>query len=273
MVMNAARAGESEPAPAAADGRLIGVCDSFEAETDQDREPGNALESLSFPVSSSGYRQACRPTTPLKTLKPCGGSGDGPAHFVAQRVNCVGGAPAGQRTLCMGRDPSRTVTMTLPRRDSMSSEDEVRNASTKFYAGLLRMLDGDSSLLKDSWSHDATVTTMHPIGGLQTGWDEVRGSFEGVAQLASGGHAELRDQRIQVGRRPCLRDRRREGRGDARRRTDRDRAARHQRLSPRSRRLEDRPSSHRHLAGDGGRAPAACSRPPDPHRRQPTRRP
>jgi ketosteroid isomerase-like protein len=80
----------------------------------------------------------------------------------------------------------------------MSSEDEVRNASTKFYAGLLRMLDGDSSLLKDSWSHDATVTTMHPIGGLQTGWDDVRGSFEGVAQLASGGHAELIDQRIQV---------------------------------------------------------------------------
>jgi ketosteroid isomerase-like protein len=80
----------------------------------------------------------------------------------------------------------------------MSSEDEVRSASTKFYAGLLRMLDGDSSLLKDSWSHDATVTTMHPIGGLQTGWDDVRGSFEGVAQLASGGHAELIDQRIQV---------------------------------------------------------------------------
>jgi ketosteroid isomerase-like protein len=80
----------------------------------------------------------------------------------------------------------------------MSSEDEVRDASTKFYAGLLRMLDGDSSLLKDCWSHDATVTTMHPIGGLQAGWDEVRGSFEGVAQLASGGHAELRDQRIQV---------------------------------------------------------------------------
>lgn len=80
----------------------------------------------------------------------------------------------------------------------MSSEDEVRNASTRFYAGLLRMLDGDSSSLDDSWPHDATVTTMHPIGGLQTGWDDVRGSFEGVAQLASGGRAELLDQRIQV---------------------------------------------------------------------------
>ncbi len=80
----------------------------------------------------------------------------------------------------------------------MSSEDDVRNASTKFYAGLQRMLDGDGSSLNDSWSHDATVTTMHPIGGLQTGWDEVRGSFEGVAQLASGGHAKLLGRRIEV---------------------------------------------------------------------------
>jgi ketosteroid isomerase-like protein len=80
----------------------------------------------------------------------------------------------------------------------MSSEDEVRNASNKFYGGLLRMLDGDGSGIEESWSHDASVTTMHPIGGLQTGWDEVRGSFAGVAELASGGHAELLDQRIQV---------------------------------------------------------------------------
>jgi len=43
------------------------------------------------------------------------------------------------------------------------------------------------------------VSTIHPIGGRQTGWDEVRGSFEQVAQLASGGHGELRDQSIQVG--------------------------------------------------------------------------
>ena len=52
--------------------------------------------------------------------------------------------------------------------------------------------------MADIWSHGAAVSTMHPIGGRETGWDEVRGSFEGVAGLASGGHAELRDQRIQV---------------------------------------------------------------------------
>jgi len=80
----------------------------------------------------------------------------------------------------------------------MSSEDEVRTASAQFYAGLTSMMAGDAAPLADAWSHSASVSTMHPIGGRQTGWDEVRGSFEQVAQLASGGHAELRDQSLQV---------------------------------------------------------------------------
>jgi ketosteroid isomerase-like protein len=80
----------------------------------------------------------------------------------------------------------------------MSAEDEVRTASAQFYAGLNSMMAGDAAPLADAWSHSASVSTMHPIGGRQTGWDEVRGSFEQVAQLASGGHAELRGQSLQV---------------------------------------------------------------------------
>ena len=80
----------------------------------------------------------------------------------------------------------------------MSSHEEVRNASARFYAALNRMLDGDAAPLAEIWSHDASVTTLHPIGGRQDGWDEVRDSFAQVAKLASGGHAELRDQSIQV---------------------------------------------------------------------------
>jgi ketosteroid isomerase-like protein len=80
----------------------------------------------------------------------------------------------------------------------MSSEHEVRTASAQFYDALNSMMVGDAAPLAAVWSHSAGVSTMHPIGGRQTGWDEVRGSFEQVAQLASGGHAELRDQSIQV---------------------------------------------------------------------------
>jgi hypothetical protein len=81
----------------------------------------------------------------------------------------------------------------------MSTEDDVRGASAQFYAALNRMTGGDATGLAAIWSHGATVTTMHPIGGRQTGWDEVRGSFDGVAGVASDGHVELRDQSIQVG--------------------------------------------------------------------------
>lgn len=80
----------------------------------------------------------------------------------------------------------------------MSTEDEVRNASKQFYAGLNRMINGDSGPLADIWSHSAAVTTMHPIGGREVGWDAVRASFEKVAQLASDGKVELKDQLIRV---------------------------------------------------------------------------
>ncbi len=80
----------------------------------------------------------------------------------------------------------------------MSIEDEVRKASKLFYAGLNSMANGDSGPLADVWSHDTAVTTMHPIGGREIGWDAVRGSFAQVAKLASKGKVELKDQIIHV---------------------------------------------------------------------------
>ena len=80
----------------------------------------------------------------------------------------------------------------------MSAENEVRKASEQFYAALNRMANGDASSMADIWSHSATVTTMHPIGGREVGWDEVKGPWGQVAQLASGGQINLNDQLIQV---------------------------------------------------------------------------
>jgi ketosteroid isomerase-like protein len=50
--------------------------------------------------------------------------------------------------------------------------------------------------MSDVWSHSSDVTPMHPLGGRQVGWDEVRGSWEQVAGLASDGNVELKDQLI-----------------------------------------------------------------------------
>ena len=80
----------------------------------------------------------------------------------------------------------------------MSAEDEVRKASDQFYSALNHMVSGDAAPLGDIWSHSSTVTTMHPSGGRQVGWDEVRQTWEQTAQLATEGHVKLEDQIIQA---------------------------------------------------------------------------
>ncbi|HEX2273092.1 MAG TPA: hypothetical protein VHG90_04365, partial [Acidimicrobiales bacterium] len=64
----------------------------------------------------------------------------------------------------------------------MATEDEVRQASDRFYAALGSMLNGDARPMADVWAHDPAVSTMHPLGGREVGWDAVRASWEGAAE-------------------------------------------------------------------------------------------
>jgi ketosteroid isomerase-like protein len=80
----------------------------------------------------------------------------------------------------------------------MSTEDEVRNASNQFYAALNKMVNGSSQSLSDIWSHNPSVTTMHPIGGRQVGWKDVWATWDQTAQVASEGQVKLEDQHIRV---------------------------------------------------------------------------
>ena len=80
----------------------------------------------------------------------------------------------------------------------LSQENEVREASEQFYAGLNQMANGDARSLADIWSQTADATTMHPIGGREVGWDKVQESFQQVAQVASAGRIRLEEQIIQV---------------------------------------------------------------------------
>jgi len=73
----------------------------------------------------------------------------------------------------------------------MSTEDEVRQASDRFYAALNRMGNGDAGPMMEVWSHSSDVTTMHPIGGREVGWEQ-------VAAICSGGQVTLRDPLIRV---------------------------------------------------------------------------
>jgi ketosteroid isomerase-like protein len=78
----------------------------------------------------------------------------------------------------------------------MSAEDEVKAASDRFYTALSNM---DIKQLPELWSHSDSVTTMHPMGGEQVGWQAVRESFEQAAGVMTDVHVEVADQTIQVG--------------------------------------------------------------------------
>lgn len=80
----------------------------------------------------------------------------------------------------------------------MSASDDVKAASTQFYAAVNGMLNGQQGSMDEIWSHGATATTMHPIGGREVGWDNIRPVWDQVASLAAGGQVELADQVLSV---------------------------------------------------------------------------
>jgi ketosteroid isomerase-like protein len=53
--------------------------------------------------------------------------------------------------------------------------------------------------MADVWSRNPEVSAMHPVGGTEIGWGEIRASWENLAKICSNGTVELRDQRISVG--------------------------------------------------------------------------
>ena len=78
----------------------------------------------------------------------------------------------------------------------MAVEDEIRQASEQFYAALNRtIINGDPGPMIEVWSHGSDVTAMHPTGGRETGWEEVRASWQQAAQgmSVSGGQVSLED--------------------------------------------------------------------------------
>jgi uncharacterized protein (TIGR02246 family) len=76
------------------------------------------------------------------------------------------------------------------------SVEEVRQASDRFYAALNRGMAGNTSEMFDVCSHADDVTIMHPLGGRQIGWPEVRASWEMAANAVNGGSVEVSDLQV-----------------------------------------------------------------------------
>ena len=75
----------------------------------------------------------------------------------------------------------------------MAVEDEIRQASEQFYEALAHEINGDPGPMMEVWSHGSDVTVMHPLGGRETGWEEVRAGWEQAAQGLSDGQVALDD--------------------------------------------------------------------------------
>src|SRR5919112_4460701 len=75
----------------------------------------------------------------------------------------------------------------------MAVEAEIRQASEQFYAALNREINGDPGPMMEVWSHGPDVTALHPLGGRETGWEEVRANWEQVAQGFSEGEVSIED--------------------------------------------------------------------------------
>jgi ketosteroid isomerase-like protein len=80
----------------------------------------------------------------------------------------------------------------------MTTENAVREASKGFYAALNAVLSGNAGPMDECWVPSESVSSMHPIGGRETGWEAVRASFAGFAGVSTAGHVALEDQLIQV---------------------------------------------------------------------------
>jgi ketosteroid isomerase-like protein len=78
------------------------------------------------------------------------------------------------------------------------TEGDVRAASDRFYDALDRMANGDAGPMMEVWSHRDDVTTMHPLGGREVGWEAVREPWETVASMADSGEITRTDQLIRV---------------------------------------------------------------------------
>ena len=46
------------------------------------------------------------------------------------------------------------------------------------------------------WSHGPAVTTMHPLGGREVGWEQVRATWEQAAAVFTAGQVTVSDQVI-----------------------------------------------------------------------------
>ena len=86
-----------------------------------------------------------------------------------------------------------------PHGSSTAGEDEIRNATMRFYVALNSALHSDLNPMNATWSHRADVSNLSAVGGRAVGWNEVHADFQNMARLYPGGTIAPRDIHVVAG--------------------------------------------------------------------------
>lgn len=79
------------------------------------------------------------------------------------------------------------------------SNKKFMEAIDSFYSALNAMLQGDSTPMKNLWSHADDVMYVGPTGGLLKGWKDVEAIWDIQAQSKLGGHVKPEQLSVIVG--------------------------------------------------------------------------
>jgi len=87
-----------------------------------------------------------------------------------------------------------------PRGSQTAAEDEIRNATMRFYVALNSALHSDLNPMSAIWSHRGDVSNLSAVGGRSVGWNEVHADFLNIARLYPNGTIAPRDIHVVAGK-------------------------------------------------------------------------
>ncbi len=107
----------------------------------------------------------------------------------------------GMALLCLARPLVETArAQSEPLRTSTPAEDEIRNATMRFYVALNSAMHSDPNPMTATWSHRPDVTNFSAVGGRAVGWNEVYADFLNMARLYPNGSIAPRDIHVVAGK-------------------------------------------------------------------------
>ena len=87
-----------------------------------------------------------------------------------------------------------------PHGASTAADDEIRDATMRFYVALNSALHSDLNPMNATWSHRGDVSNLSAVGGRAVGWNEVHADFQNMARLYPGGSIAPRDIQVVAGK-------------------------------------------------------------------------